>query len=94
MTEPATEPEQPEVEPGQDAQLVTKSYTLATSRLREEYKARFNQLRTEAAAELGFEWHPKPSAEDQAREQLQEILARFPHLKDEWLEGAVPEPPE
>lgn len=60
-----------------------ESYTTALKQLREKHQDEFNQLRAEAAAELGVEWKPEPSAKDKARAQLRAIFADNPDLLDE-----------
>jgi hypothetical protein len=59
-----------------------KAYSLATKRLREAHQDEFNGLYTAEAKKLGHEWTPRPSDEQKAVEELDTILAKFPHLKE------------
>lgn len=63
---------------------LTKAYSNATTALRKAHPDEFNQLRVKAAAELGIEWTPRPDEEQRARQQLQEIFGKYPHMRDEW----------
>lgn len=65
-----------------------KAYGQATKALREAHQDEFNGLYKAKAKALGFEWTPRPSAEQKAVEELDTILATFPHLK-ERLAGAL-----
>lgn len=61
-------------------QALRESYITATKALREAHKDEFNALRAEHAAALGFEWTPPLSEEEKARQQYEELLAKFPSL--------------
>lgn len=59
-----------------------KAYGAATSRLREEHQAAFNLLYTEEAKKLGVEWHPRPTTEEKAKQELAALLEANPELFD------------
>lgn len=73
-----------------EEEAVNKSYAIAQRRLREQNLAEFNRLRTQAAKELGYDWHPQPTAEEKAAKQMEELLAEFPGLRDQF--GLVEDP--
>lgn len=70
---------------------VTQTYSMATAKLRDLHRDEFNQLRVEAATELGIEWSPRPDEETKAKADLEAILAKYPHFKDEVLGEVSPE---
>lgn len=57
-----------------------KAYTKATQDLREKYREDFETFYSKRAAELGETWVPKPTAEQKAAQELEAILAQYPHL--------------
>lgn len=65
---------------------IRKSYHAALKGLKDMYPDDFNKLRTQAAARLGYEWLPKPSAVERAREELRRILLEHPELVDEIMQ--------
>jgi hypothetical protein len=71
---------------------LTKAYSTATTQLRDKHRDEFNDLYSKAAADLGVEWRPRPNPEQKAKEQIEELLTQFPHLRDEFSQGTVPEP--
>lgn len=71
-----------------------QAYGKATQQLREAHRDEFNDLYSKAASDAGYEWKPKPKAEDKAREQMQSLLAEFPHLADELAQGSSPAEPD
>jgi hypothetical protein len=75
------------------AKGLTKAYGLATSRLRDENRERFNELYQAAAAEQGIEWSPKLSEEQRAEQEIAALVERFPHLADRFREQVPEEPP-
>lgn len=62
-----------------------KAYSLATTRLREEFRTDFDRLYSEEAEKLGLTYTPKPTPEQKAKADLEKLLAEYPHLKDELV---------
>jgi hypothetical protein len=76
-------------------EALRKAYAKATKRLREAHQPEFNALYAEEAKVLGYDWSPKPTKEEKARDELNRLLAEFPHLAaqigpEEPQEPAVP----
>lgn len=59
-----------------------QAYGQATKELRDTYRDQFNELYAKAAAALGVDWSPRPSEEEQAALQFEDLLTRYPHLRD------------
>lgn len=59
-----------------------QAYGQATKELRDTYRETFNEMYAKAAAALGVQWSPRPSDEEQAAMQFDELLTRYPHLRD------------
>src|SRR4249919_3268246 len=57
-----------------------KAYQTATKRLRDKRRDEFNDLYSEEAKALGYEWKPKQTAEEKAAEAYQRPLTEYPHL--------------
>jgi hypothetical protein len=69
--------------------LLKQAYSTSTSRLREENRAEFDRLYIEEAAKLGVVYTPKPSPEQKAKQDLEDLLAKFPHLRDQLVNETV-----
>lgn len=79
------------VEPGGPESIATKkaeiqekrraAYSTATTRLREENRDKFDALMLEECHKRGVEWEPRPNDESRALSAVQELLAKYPHLK-------------
>jgi len=92
MTEQNTEVAEAETEqvPGTEAGgdnseragLLRKAYGAATTRLREQYRSEFDALYSQEAEALGVDYKPRPTPEQKAEQDLAELLAKFPHLRD------------
>lgn len=80
------EPEVSEKDKRENA--LRKAYTQATTDLRTKHQSEFNELMKLHAKAAGYDWEPKKTAEDRAREQVAEILEKFPKLAEE-LAGTV-----
>lgn len=65
-----------------------QAYGQATKELRDLHRDEFNRLYARAARELGQEWSPRPSEEEQAEALFDDLLARYPSLR----ERVQPEP--
>lgn len=87
MTQDST----PEVEPTTEgtesadekrSSLLRKAYGAATTRLREQYRTEFDALYSQEAEALGVEYTPRLTAEQKAEQQMQALLAEFPHLAE------------
>jgi len=61
-----------------------KAYTRATKDLREAHLEEFQTLHQKHAADLGVEWSPRLTPEQKAAEQMENLLAEFPHLADRF----------
>lgn len=66
-----------------------KAYGLATTELRENHRDEFNDLYQKAAKAEGVEWSPRPTEEQQAAALFDDLLVRFPHLRERVEEGAI-----
>jgi hypothetical protein len=88
----STEPTTQETPKSRD-DLLRQSYTEAMAQLREENITRFNELRVKAAKALGVEWKPKPTKEEQAKADLERLIAEHPHLENALREKYAPEQP-
>jgi hypothetical protein len=85
MTEPTTQPVV--TQPAQGAggaertKLLNAAYAAANKRLREENLDRFRELQVEEARNRGIDYTPKPTAEEKAEQQLADLLAANPALR-------------
>lgn len=59
---------------------VRKAYSHASSTLREKYRDEFNKIVKEKAKDLGYEWSPKKTKEEKAREEFEALLRDYPDL--------------
>lgn len=64
---------------------LTKAYGVATAQLRDQYRDRFNELYSAAAAEAGYEWKPKLTPAQTAAAQFDALLAEYPELKERFV---------
>lgn len=78
---PATEPETDAERTARDSAL-RKAYSQAARLLRENHQDEFNTLYQAAAKELGVDWSPRLTPEQKAKEEMERLLAEFPHLRD------------
>lgn len=69
---------------------LTTAYGKATTRLREAHLDEFNKYRVEESKKLGFEWAPKLTPEKKAEKELDDLLEKYPHLRQKF--EPVPEP--
>lgn len=74
--------------------LLNKAYGAATAKLRDAHRDEFNRLYQAEAAELGVEWKPKLTPEQKAKNDLDAILAEYPHLADDFREREPEVPAE
>lgn len=63
-----------------------KAYGNATTRLREEHRAEFDALYSQEAEALGVDYTPKPTPEQKAAAEIDDLLERFPTLRDRFTE--------
>lgn len=56
------------------------SYSAATTRLRDEFRSRFNELMAEEMRNRGQEWKPRATDEQKAEATIQELLDKYPDL--------------
>lgn len=59
-----------------------KAYGQATQDLREAHTDEFNVFYAKRAEALGYEWHPRQTAEQRAAEEFDRLLSEFPFLRD------------
>lgn len=88
MTESTTETKQQQDD---RATKLRKAYTNAAALLREKHRDEFDKFYADEAAKLGVDYTPKPSAEQRAEQQIDSILAEYPHLRERLLAVAEPE---
>lgn len=86
-TEP-TEEERETTERKEREKLLGEAYTAATRTIRDKYRNEFNQQMKTEAKSRGIDWQPKLTPEQQAEQQLREILAAFPQLREKLAETA------
>lgn len=87
MTESTTETNEQEKD---RASKLRKAYTNAQATLRTKHRDEFDRLYQEEAQKLGVDYTPKPSAEQKAEQQIDSLLAEYPHLRERLL--AVSDP--
>lgn len=66
---------------------------VATQTLKESHLAEFNALKQKEMAARGIKWQPKPTEEEKAMQQVQDLLAKFPRART-LLNGGDSAPPE
>lgn len=84
MTESTTE-----MDAAERDRLLSQAYTAAQSRLREAHKDEFNGLYQAEAKSRGIDWQPRKSKEEQALDQISELLAQFPGVAEKLAERLV-----
>jgi hypothetical protein len=62
-----------------------EAYSAATTRLRDEFRQRFNELLIEEMGKRGVNWSPRPTEEQKAEQEVADLLARFPELREKFL---------
>lgn len=77
--------------PPDEQTLRRQSYNAAETRLKDEYKSRFRWLVQDEAAKRGVTYEFRKTEEEKAREQYEELLAKFPGLRDQPASEAEPE---
>lgn len=65
---------------------LNSAYAKATKQLRDENLDRFRELYVIAAKELGYDYTPKPTAEEKAEAELAALLAANPNLKSRLVD--------
>lgn len=60
-----------------------EAYSEAQATLREKYRSEFEDLYVAAAKKRGIDYKPKPTPEQKAKQELEDLLRQFPHLRDE-----------
>lgn len=63
-----------------DADLKSKAYSRATTRLRTENPDLWNTVLGEEYRKVGIDWTPKPTEAQKAKRQIDDLLARHPEL--------------
>jgi uncharacterized protein YdeI (YjbR/CyaY-like superfamily) len=67
-----------------DGKEMQQARSAALSRLREENRARYNEILVEEAAKRGITWTPQPTKEEKAEAELQRLLAENPALAEKY----------
>lgn len=62
--------------------LMSKAYSHATSDLRKVHQDEFNDLYQKRCAELGIEWQPRKSKQDQALDTILQLMESYPNLAE------------
>jgi len=77
--------------PSEDRKTALRqAYGEATTKLREAHRDEFNDLYAAAAKKHGVDWSPRPTEEQQAEALFDDLLTRFPALRDRvGQEGAT-----
>jgi hypothetical protein len=70
-------------------QLKGKAWTAASRELRNAHHAEWLERLEAQYRKLGLTWTPRPTAEERARAQLDELLAQHPALIDHVAERVV-----
>jgi hypothetical protein len=73
--------------PTDRANALRAAYGEATTTLREKHRTEFDALYVAAARKRGVDYKPKPTPEQKAEAELDELLTKYPHLKDKVLKG-------
>lgn len=60
--------------------VLREIYSAATAELREKYAEEFNKIRARLSEEKGVAWSPRPTEEDKARQQLEDLKQKHPAL--------------
>lgn len=63
-------------------QAISKAHNAAISALIEKYRDEFNETKIAEAKALGFEWTPRKSAAEKAKEEIEATLAAHPELRE------------
>lgn len=71
-------------EQAERASKLRKAYGSATTLLREQYRDEFEALYTQEAEALGIEYHPRPTPEQRAEQEMNDLLEKFPHLREQF----------
>ena len=61
----------------------------ATRRLIETHEDEFRTLMREEHEARGVEYKPRLTAEERARQQVLDLFAEYPHLKDDLQDGLL-----
>lgn len=92
---PPTKPEGGVTSRAADEQtLKRQAYNAAEQRLKEKYNLTFRSMVKEEAEKRGVAYEFRKTEEEKAREQYEELLAKYPHLRDQPApseDGAEPE---
>lgn len=67
-------------------ELLRQAYGTASQELREEHRGEFNERYAAAAQRLGVDWSPRPSEEQRAEQQFEQLLTDYPHLRERIAE--------
>lgn len=71
---------------GDREKLMSKAYTTASKDLRTAHQDEFNRYYQQRLAELGIEWTPRKSKQDQALDQIVTLLDEYPDLATKLAE--------
>ena len=66
--------------------LMSQAYGAAQKDLREKYKDEFNRYYQKRCAERGIEWTPRKSKQEQAMDQIIDLLSEYPDIAEQVAE--------
>ena len=66
--------------------LMSQAYGAAQKDLREAHKKEFDSYYQKRAAERGIEWTPKKSKQEQALDQITDLLQEYPEIAEQLAE--------
>jgi hypothetical protein len=66
---------------------LTAAYNAANGRLRDAHRDEFNSYYAEEAKKRGQEWEPKLTPEQKAQQQVTDLFAEFPALRERLFGG-------
>lgn len=82
-TQPVATDEQSQ---GERDRLMSQAYGAAQRELRTAHQDEFNGYYQKQCAERGIEWTPRKSKQEQALDQIQDLLTEFPDLATQLAE--------
>ena len=66
--------------------LMSQAYGAAQKDLREAHKKEFDSYYQKRCAERGIEWTPRKSKEEQALDQVMDLLTEYPSIAEQLAE--------
>jgi hypothetical protein len=65
--------------------LRRQAYSAATTRFRNENRPAFDKILAEEMKERGINWTPKPTEQERALRQVEDIFAAHPEIREQLL---------